>query len=91
MVMKAKIFAEFKTLRPGDKRNSVVEVGEVVEGPVAEAAIANNFGKQVPEDTPVGKGAAAPTPAKAPAKGGKGKGAKAGDSGDGDQGTGEGE
>lgn len=96
--MKVKITAEFKTLRPGDKKNSIVQVGEVVEGALATTAIANGFGKQVPDETPVGKrvAAAAPAPAKAEKKGGKGKGSEDGGSGadgqgSGGQGSGEGQ
>jgi hypothetical protein len=65
--MKARVHSEFKTLRPGEKKNSVVEVGEIVEGALAMTAVANGFAKQVSEDAPAGK----PQAATAPAKGGK--------------------
>jgi hypothetical protein len=65
--MKAKITVEFRTLRPGDKKNSTVHAGEIVEGELAAWAINNGHGKQVADDTPMGKpeAKAAPAPAKA--------------------------
>lgn len=99
--MKAKVTVEFPALRnPKDRKNSTIEVGEIVEGALASWAVNNGHGKQVPDDTPVGKpvAAAAPAPAKAEkagknAKAGKGKPEPqddAGGAGDDDQGEGEG-
>lgn len=53
--MKAFVHIEFRALRPGERKNSTIEVGEVVEGNLAKAAIDNGFGEEVPEDAPVGK------------------------------------
>lgn len=101
--MKAKITVEFKTLRPGEKKNSTVHAGEIVEGALASWAVNNGHGKEVPDHTPVGKqvAAAAPAPAKAEkagksAKAGKGKPEPdpqddAGGAGEDDQGEGEGQ
>jgi hypothetical protein len=69
--MKAIVNAEFRALRPGDKKNSTIEVGEIVEGNLARAAIENGFGEQVPDDAPVGKELVDRRP---PAKAAKGKG-----------------
>lgn len=87
--MKAYVTLEFPALRnPKDRKNSTIEAGEVVEGPLAKWAIENGHGRQVSDDTSVGKHAAEVVPTKAPAKGGKGKSEKAGTSGDGDGGRG---
>lgn len=92
--MKAKITAEFTALRPGDKKNSTVHAGEIVDGELARWAVSNGHGKQVSEDTSTGKpeAKAAPAPAKASdKKAGKAKAEKDGASGDGAGGQGEGE
>lgn len=67
--MKAIIHTEFKALRqPKDKKNSVIEEGEVVEGDLAKAAIDNGFGEEVPDDTPVGREFVEPKPTQKPSK-----------------------
>lgn len=53
--MKAFIHTSFVSLRPGDKKDSTIVEGEVVEGALAQAAFANGFGEEVPDDTPVGR------------------------------------
>ena len=53
--MKAQVHTEFRALRSGAMKNSTIEVGEIVEGNLAKAAIDNGFGEEVPEDAPVGK------------------------------------
>lgn len=89
--MKAYVTVEFPALRnPKDRKNSTIEVGEVIDGPLAKWAIDNGHGEEVPDDTPVGMQAVRATPAPAPAptkaKAGKGKGAAAGDNGQGGEG-----
>lgn len=61
--MKAYVLREFRALRPGEKKNSTIEEGEVVEGALAKAAIDNGFGEECPEDEPVGKQHVARKPA----------------------------
>lgn len=96
--MKAKVTVRFKALRPGDKKNSWIESGEIVEDGLAAWAIHNGHGRQVADDTPMGKPEAKAAPA--PAKTGKGgkqdkkkpeQAADAGGDGDDDQGDGGGE
>lgn len=102
--MKAIVHTEFRALRLGEKRNSKIEVGEVVDGDLAVAAVENGFGEEVPEDAPVGKelvqrhaspkpvSKAAPAPAPQ-AKAAKGKASKKAepDAGDGDGDSGDGD
>ena len=79
--MKAIVYVAFRALRPGDKKNSTIEAGEVVEGSLAKAAIDNGFGEEVPEEAVVGKEMIERRPP--PAKPTKGKGkAKAEDEGE---------
>lgn len=70
--MKAFVHTPFRALRPGDRNNSTIEAGEVVEGGLAKAAIDNGFGEEVGDDAPVGKELVerrAPAPPAKPAKG----------------------
>lgn len=54
--MKAIVTAEFKALRnPKDKKNSLIEEGEVVEGNLAKWAVENGHGEEAPDDATVGK------------------------------------
>jgi hypothetical protein len=71
--MKAFVHTEFRTLRPGDSKNSTIEAGEVVEGGLAKAAIDNGFGEEVAEDAPVGRELVERRPPAQPVRAGKGK------------------